>query len=54
MSKEKVLGIIRHSLTFVGGLLVTKGFIDETMLTETIGAIITLTGVIWSIVAKNK
>jgi len=54
MNKEQVLGIVRHALTFIGGVLVTKGLIDESTLTEVIGGVITLTGAIWSIVIKNK
>jgi hypothetical protein len=54
LTKEQVMGIVRHTLTFVGGLLITKGLIDESMLTEVVGALTTLSGVIWSIVAKNK
>jgi len=53
-SKEQLLGIVRHSLTFIGGILITKGLIDEGMVNELIGGVITLTGAIWSIVAKNK
>ena len=52
LTKEQVLGIIRHTLTFVGGILITKGLVDETTATEIIGGVITLTGAIWSIVAK--
>ena len=54
LTKEQVMGIVRHTLTFVGGLLIAKGLIDESMLTEVVGALTTLSGVIWSIVAKNK
>lgn len=53
LTKEQVLGIIRHTLTFVGGILITKGLLDETMVTELIGGVCTLTGTIWSIVAKR-
>ncbi len=53
-SKEQLLGIVRHSLTFIGGILITKGLIDESLLNELIGGVITLTGAIWSIVSKNK
>ena len=53
LTKEQVLGIIRHTLTFVGGILITKGLVDETTVTEIIGGVITLTGAIWSIVAKD-
>jgi hypothetical protein len=54
MKKEHVLGIVRHTLTFVGGLWVMKGFIDENILSETVGGIITAIGGIWSIVDKTK
>lgn len=53
MNKEKVLGIVRHTLTFIGGLLIMKGLVDETMVNEIIGGIITLAGTIWSIVDKK-
>jgi len=54
LTKEQILGIVRHALTFVGGILITKGLIDETILTEIIGGLTTLTGAIWSIIEKNK
>ena len=53
ISKDQALGIIRHTLTFVGGLLVLKGYVDETTLTEIIGGILALTGAIWSVVSKK-
>lgn len=53
LTKEQVLGIIRHTLTFVGGILITRGIFDETVVTELIGGVCTLTGAIWSIVAKR-
>jgi hypothetical protein len=53
MKKEQILGIVRHSLTFVGGFLVMKGFTDETMVNEIVGATMTLIGGIWSIIDKK-
>jgi flagellar motor component MotA len=53
MNKEQVLGILRHTLTFVGGILITKGLIDANTLTELSGAIITLVGGVWSVLAKK-
>ena len=52
LTKEQLLGVLRHTLTFVGGILITKGLIDEATAAEIIGGIITLTGTIWSVLAK--
>ena len=54
LNKEKILGLVRHTLTFVGAIYITKGIIDETLVTELIGGAITLTSAIWSIASKNK
>lgn len=54
LTKEQILGIARHTLTFVGGILVMKGIIDEGTWAEVSGGIITLAGTIWSVVVKNK
>ena len=54
LTKEQILGITRHALTFVGGILIMKGLVDETTVTEIIGGVITLAGTIWSVIDKNK
>jgi hypothetical protein len=54
MKKEQLLGIIRHVLTFAGGVLVAKGLATESLSQELIGAAMTLVGGIWSIIEKNK
>lgn len=54
MTKEQILGIARHTLTFVGGILVAKGLFDESTWTEISGSAITLAGLIWSVIDKNK
>ena len=53
MNKEQVLGIIRHTLTFVGGILIIKGLAAEGMVNEAIGAVMTAVGAVWSVI-KNK
>ena len=53
LTKEQILGIVRHALTFVGGIVVMKGLVDETLVTEIIGGAMTLTGAIWSIIDKK-
>ena len=29
LTKEQILGIVRHALTFIGGIVVMKGLTDE-------------------------
>ena len=53
LTKEQILGIMRHALTFVGGILVMRGLVDEVVVTEIVGGVMTLTGAVWSIIAKN-
>lgn len=52
--KDQVLGLIRHALTFVGGVIVAKGLVDEGMFQEVLGGIMTLVGAGWSIASKKK
>ncbi len=53
MTKEQVMGIIRHALTFVGGILIVQGIAAEGIVTEAIGAVVTAVGAVWSVI-KNK
>jgi hypothetical protein len=53
LTKEQIMGIIRHSLTFIGGIFIMKGLVDEPIVNEIIGGVMTLTGAIWSIVDKK-
>lgn len=53
MNKERILGIVRHTLTFVGGILIMKGIVDEALVTEIVGGAVTLVGAIWSIFEKK-
>ena len=53
MNKEKVLGLLRHTLTFVGGILVAKGLVDETLVAELVGGLITIIGGVWSVLVKK-
>jgi uncharacterized membrane protein YphA (DoxX/SURF4 family) len=54
MKKEQLLGVVRHVLTFAGGILIANGLATETLSQEIIGATITLIGGIWSIIEKIK
>jgi len=52
-TQERTLGIVRHILTFAGGYAVAKGYIDEANIETVIGAVITVVGTVWSIIAKK-
>lgn len=52
--KDQVLGLIRHALTFVGGIVVAKGLVDDILFQEILGGVMTLVGAIWSVTSKNK
>ena len=54
LTKEQLLGIVRHAVTFIGGILVMKGLIDDSIAQEILCGVTTLAGAIWSIVDKNK
>ena len=54
MKKEQTLGIVRHVLTFVGGIVVMKGFASDSTVQEIIGTTLTLVGSIWSVISKQK
>ena len=49
-----IQSLLRHVLTTVGGTLVSKGVITTDDLSTTVGAILTLVGVAWSVVVKLK
>jgi len=54
MSREIVLGIVRHLLTALGGVLVTRGLADAAGVESAAGALLSLAGFVWSVVAKAR
>jgi hypothetical protein len=55
MNKDKLLGIVRHGLTIGAGYLVGKHAKDSGInVEEVVGAVMTLVGVVWSVVSKPK
>lgn len=48
-----ILGLIRHILTFAGGIFASKGYIDGSEVEGVVGAVVTLVGVVWSALAKS-
>lgn len=54
LNREQFLGVLRHLVTFVGGILVARGKLDPLAVESAAGALITLVGVIWSGVSPEK
>lgn len=52
MNKEITLGIIRHVLTIVAGIFVSRGQLDPTDMQTIIGGVTGIAGIAWSI--KHK
>ena len=52
--KDQILGLIRHALTFVGGIVIAKGLVEDALFQEIAGGVMTLVGAIWSIADKKK
>jgi len=53
LTPEQWAGIVRHTITFVGGVLLTTGVITAELWAEISGAVLGLAGTIWSIVDKK-
>ena len=49
-----IMGVVRHLLTALGGGLVASGALSGDDLNAAIGAISTLVGIAWSVIAKRK
>lgn len=54
MNKEKVMGIVRHLLTFVGAAAVTYGYTDATTWLAVSGGVVAIIGFVWSVAAPEK
>lgn len=54
MKIASVLSVVRHILTFGGGIAVGLGYIDEGTLNELVGGIISIVGIVWGIIDKVK
>ena len=54
MDATVIGGIIRHVLTALAGVLVTKGIVEAGQAEIIIGSLTGLAGVVWSIWQKKK
>ena len=54
MSKEAILGIVRHILTFGRRFMTQAGIASDDQITTGVSAIVTLVGLVWSVLNKKK
>ena len=54
MDLQQWLGVGRHVLTTVGGIFVAKGVIGESEVEALAGAIVTIAGIVLSIINKRR
>jgi hypothetical protein len=54
LSKEQILGIVRHGLTFVGAIFVVKGQFSDAQWYEISGAAVSFLSVVWSVLDKKQ
>jgi hypothetical protein len=52
--KDIILGVARHTLTTAGGALTAKGLATGATVDQGVGAVVTLLGIIWSILEKLR
>lgn len=48
------LAMLRHLLTFGGGALAAKGYVDSGTVEAITGAVLTIAGAVWSVVEKKQ
>lgn len=52
--KLAVMSAVRSILIAVGGVAVARGYITDDVLTQVVGAVITITSAAWGVVDKLK
>lgn len=54
MTKDAILGVIRHLLTFGGGYVAAQAYASSDEITTGVSAVMTLIGIVWSVVEKRQ
>ena len=54
MTREQMLGIVRHVATAIGGGLVVSGKLDESTMQEAVGALLAVAALVWSLWDKTN
>ena len=54
MGSDEIGGIVRAILAALGGVLVTKGYIDNATMLAIVGALVTIITAAWSVWQKKN
>lgn len=52
ITTQQKLGIVRHVLTCIGGILVTLGKVNDGQVEQIIGVIMVIAPMVWSVASK--
>jgi hypothetical protein len=53
MTQEQFAGVARHILTVIAGIIVSKGYTDESTATTIVAGVVAALTVFWSIKSKG-
>jgi flagellar motor component MotA len=48
MNSDQISGLVRHLITVVGGIFITKGYADSAQIEIIAGAVAALFAIVWS------
>ncbi len=51
--RSRILGLLRHALTFGGGYMISQGWLDADQVASLAGAAIAIIGALWSVKEKG-
>lgn len=54
VQKEQIMGLVRHGLTFIGGILVAKGLATEGQIMDIVGMLVTTIATVWSVLSNKS
>jgi len=54
INKDQVLGLVRHVVTFFGGVLVARGKLEPGAVETIAGVVVTIVGAIFSFMSPEK
>ena len=54
MSKEAILGFVRHIMTFGGGFVSSEGLATADEVQAAVAGLVAVIGLVWSIIKNSK